>query len=122
MAAIARHHARHHHAAEMQHGAQVDVDQEIDITLIRFQKFLRAVDTGIVHEDIERHLTGELRERRPVCHIYGMCEAARALRQLVESVHTSGNRMHFQPFTAKSLDDSGANSGRCAGYECGLVV
>ncbi|KVK61595.1 hypothetical protein L905_06330 [Agrobacterium sp. TS43] len=106
----------------MQHGAQVHVDQEINVTLIRFQKLLRAVDAGIVHEDIERNLTGELCKRRPVRHIDGMGETACALRQLVESVRASGNRMHFQPFAAKALNDGGANSGRCAGYECSLVV
>ena len=38
MAAVARHHAGHDQAAQMQHGAQVDVDQQIDVLGVGLQE------------------------------------------------------------------------------------
>ena len=40
MAAVARDHARHDQPAQVQHGAQVDVDQQVDVLGVGLQERL----------------------------------------------------------------------------------
>ena len=65
VAAVAGHHAGHDQAAEMQHGPNVHVDQEVDVAVLGLQELLRPVDARVVDEDVELDLAGEPDERRP---------------------------------------------------------
>ncbi|EGE60698.1 hypothetical protein RHECNPAF_1360079 [Rhizobium etli CNPAF512] len=122
VAAVARHHARHDEAADVQNRAEIDVDEEIDIALVGFQKLLRPVDAGIVDENVELHPARERGDRRPIGHIDGMGDTARTLGQLLQSFSAAGNGMDLDILPAKPLNHGCADPGGCAGHQCGLVV
>ena len=64
MAAVARHHAGHDQAAEMQHGPEVHVDEEVDVLGVGLQELLRPVDARVVDEDVELDLASARRASR----------------------------------------------------------
>ena len=53
VAAVARDHSRHDQSAQVQHGAQIDVDQKVDILGVGFQEGFGPIDAGIVDENVE---------------------------------------------------------------------
>lgn len=122
MSAVARHHARHDQAADMQDRPEIDVDDEIDIALVGFQEFLRPVDAGIVDENIELHTTGELGHGLTVGHIDDVGDAARPRGQLLQRFGAAGNGMDLDVLPAEPLHHGCADTGGCAGHQCGLVV
>ena len=56
MAAVARHHSRDDQAAQVQHRAQIHVDQQIDVPGLRLQEGFRPIDAGVVDQDVELDL------------------------------------------------------------------
>ena len=52
MAPVAIDHARHDQTTEMQHGADVDVDQQVDVIRLGLEQFPGLVDAGIVDQNV----------------------------------------------------------------------
>ncbi|MCY1488760.1 hypothetical protein D9M68_224590 [compost metagenome] len=106
----------------MEDGAQVDIDEEIDVAILRLQKFLRPVDAGIVHQNVELNFTGKLRQCGTVGYVDCVRNAAGALGKCLQRIGATGNRMHLEALAAEPLDDRSTDPGGCARHECGSVI
>ena len=93
MAAVARHHAGHDQAAEVQHGAQVHVDQEVDVAVLGLQEGLRPVDARVVDQDVELDLAARAGRAPAVSrHVQRVRDAAGPLGQLGRALRRCGRR------------------------------
>ena len=79
MAAVARHHAGDDQAAEMEHGAQVHVDKQVDVLGVGLKELLGPVDARVVDQDVELDFAPRGGERGAVGHVHDMRDAAGAL-------------------------------------------
>ena len=122
MPAVARHHAGHDEVAQVQHGAQVYVDQQVDVFRRGLEDRVRPVDTRVVDEHVERHFLRQPRQAGEVGHVEHMRDAAGARGELVEVLRAARDRMHLEALLAQPLDDGSADAGGGTGDEGGLVV
>ena len=71
---------------EVEHGAQVDVDQQVDVLGVGVQELPGPVDARVVHQDVEVDLARSApRAPAQVGHVHGVGDAAGARRRAVLS-------------------------------------
>ena len=122
MPAVALDHARQRQPCKVQHGAQVDVDQQVDAVGVGLEQGTGFVDAGVVDQDVEGVLGEQLGQPGKVGHVDGVGDAAGPGRQFLQLVGTTSQGMHLHAFLAQAFDNGGADAGGSPGDQRGFVV
>ena len=120
MAAVARHHAGHDQAAEVQDGPKVHVDKEIDVLVLGLEELLRPVDARVVDQDIERRLR-RARWASAGRSVTSMTCAMQPVRSAsaCERLARCARSVDLESLPAEPLHDRGADARRSAGDKSG---
>ncbi len=94
----------------MQHGADIDVDEQVDVLRQGLEQLARLVDARVVHEDIEVDRPAEARQGGRVGHVDRVGHAARTGRQGFECVAAARQRMDLDAFGRQALDHGSADA------------
>ncbi|MNT88602.1 hypothetical protein D3C72_2291860 [compost metagenome] len=95
----------------MENGTEIHIDQKVDILRISLKELLRPVDAGIVHKNVELHLVCKIGNCSAIGNVDRVRYAAGAFGEFIQGAGAAGNRVDFNVFAAKPLDDSGTDTG-----------
>ncbi len=111
MAAVPRDHAGQHQPGQLQHGAQIDVDQQVDAICVRLQDGAGTVDAGIVDQDVEWLVLRKLGDAGEVGHVDRVRDASGARGERLQRLGAAREGMDLQLLSAESLDGGRADAG-----------
>ncbi|KPW41311.1 Uncharacterized protein ALO87_00236 [Pseudomonas syringae pv. apii] len=115
-------HAGQRQPGDLQHGAQVHIDQQINTLGIRLEQRAGPVNPGIIDHHIKPLSLEQGRQASQISHINSVRDATGTLRQRRQFVGTACQRMNLQAFGTQPFDHSFANTGGSAGDQRGFVI